>query len=125
MDLNYIKYQLKSFFISDFRYKEKADILNNPEPEIFARDYVKSLKLNEKHTTLLRLKFRMLIDKAYSDGVPLGIEQGNFQSMEDAYLFRQKYLEQFYLDTSLLSFINKTIIILLTAAVCIIFIYLT
>lgn len=45
--------------------------------------------------------------------------------MEDAYLFRQKYLEQFYLDTSLLSFINKAIIILLTAAVCIIFIYLT
>lgn len=123
MDLNYIKYQLKSFFISDFKFKEKADILNNQEPEIFARQYVKFLKLNARHETLLRLKLRLLIDKAYSDGVPLGSEKGHFENMEEAYLFRQRYLNQYYTDNSLISIFNKTLLILLTAALCILFVF--
>ena len=65
MDLNYLKYQLKCFLLSDFKINETKLILNSQEPETFCRNYLSTLKLKKEHETALRLQFRKLIDTAY------------------------------------------------------------
>lgn len=118
----YIKYVLKSFFISDFKSNEIANILNDLEPEKFSREYLKSLRLDEKHEAELRIKLRVIIDKAYESKVPLGLEKGQFASIEEAYLFRQQYIAQYSQTNSILSILNKYTLLLIIASIAVILI---
>lgn len=118
----YIKYVLKSFFISDFKATEIANILNDIEPEKYSREYLKSLHLDEKHESMLRIKFRVIIDKAYAAKVPLGLDVGDFPSIEDAYLYRQQYIAQYSQTNSILSVLNKYTLLLIIASLGIILI---
>jgi len=112
MDFNYLKYQLKSFFISDFRYKEICSILNDLEPEVYSREYLKSLNFNKEHENSTRIRFRSLIDTAYNNNVPLGLELGGCKTLEDAYVVRNNYLKKYEYISDIFGFFNKVIILL-------------
>ncbi len=113
MDINYLQYSLKSFLESDFRKNEIEQILNDLEPEVMARKYAKSLNFNKNHEALLRLRFKKMIEKAHADGVPLGVELGNCQTLEDAYLVRQRYISSIMRLNDVVMTFNKYLLVLL------------
>ena len=89
---------------------------------ILRREYLKSLRLDEKHEAELRIKLRVIIDKAYEAKVPLGLEKGQFASIEEAYLFRQQYIAQYSQTNSILSILNKYTLLLIIASIAVILI---
>lgn len=119
MDLNYLKYQLKCFLLSDFKINETKLILNSQEPETFCRTYLSSLKLKKEHETALRLQFRKLIDTAYEHRIPLGQDLFDCADLEEAYLKRQQYLAFITQKYQLLSLFNKLILLAITASIAI------
>ncbi len=119
MDFNYFKYCLKNFFISDFKRTEIADILNAAEPEKFSRLYLKTLNFKEENENRMRIKFRMLIEKAYAANVPLGGELGNYPTPEDAYLARQQYISKYLRLSEAISSFNKFLFALILALIAV------
>ena len=115
MDFKYLRYSLRCFFDSDFKREEIADILNAKEPEKFSRAYLKTLGFNEANESRMRIKFRVLIDKAYADKVPLGDELGPYTTPEDAYLARQRYIASCTKLTETMATVNKFILMLVLA----------
>lgn len=113
MDFNYIRYSLKNFFDADFKRNEIADILNAEEPEKFSRAYLKSLNFNEANEARMRIKFRVLIDKAYAAKVPLGEELGPYSTPEDAYLARQRYIARYVKLGETIAAFNKFVFMLI------------
>lgn len=115
MDFNYLRYTLRCFFDSDFKREEIADILNAKEPEKFSRAYLKTLGFKEANEARMRIKFRMLIDKAYADNVPLGDELGVYTTPEDAYLARQRYIARYTKLGETMATVNKFLLMIVLA----------
>ncbi|SFS34513.1 hypothetical protein SAMN02910357_00242 [Succinivibrio dextrinosolvens] len=115
MDFNYLRYSLRTFFDSDFKREEISDILNAKEPEKFSRAYLKSLNFKEANEARMRIKFRVLIDKAYAANIPLGEELGPYTTPEDAYLARQRYIARYTKTSETVATLNKFLIMVLLA----------
>ena len=72
-----------------------------------------------KSKKALRLKYRQIIDECFQKGIPLGLETLRYNSSEDAYLARQRYLSK-YRQSSFLSLIfNKSTLLITIAAICV------
>ena len=115
MDFNYLRYSLRSFLDSDFKREEISDILNAKEPEKFSRAYLKSLNFKEENESKMRIRFRVLIDKAYAANIPLGEELGPYSSPEDAYLARQRYIAGYTKKGETIAILNKFLLMILLA----------
>jgi hypothetical protein len=119
MDFNYIRYSLRNFFDSDFKREEISDILNAKEPEKFSRAYLKSLNFKEANEARMRIKFRVLIDKAYAANVPLGDELGAYPTPEDAYLARQRYIARYTKTGETIATTNKFVFMLVMTLIAV------
>ena len=123
IDLNYLKYQIKAFIFDDFLQKEASLILNSDEPETYCREYIKELKVNQEHEAQLRLKFRQMIDRAYSKRIPLGQDLFECKDYEEAYLRRQQYLSTLSYKQSIFAYFNKFVILIILIALVVVMVF--
>lgn len=124
IDLNYLTYQIKSHLYSDFKSNEIASLLNDLEPEKYIQEYVLSLHLNKENEEKVSLRLRHILENAKSEQIPLSIEYEPYANEEDAYLARQRYINVLVQKEQLLSFISKSIFLLVITAVCLLVIFI-
>jgi hypothetical protein len=123
-DFNYLKYQLKAFFVSTHKLEEMEFILNDLDPKKCAKEYVKSLRFNEAHEKIVLHRLLILIEEAYIARVPLGTDTKTVPSDEDAYVYRQRYLSKYENLGSTISTFNKLCLLIMLAACIIVVIML-
>ena len=96
-DLHYLKYELKGYLISDFKSRKIMDLLNDLEPEKYLQEYVLSLKLQDKNKEKVSLPY---------------------PNEEEAYLARQRYINVLVQKEEYLSFIRKSVFLVVLTAIC-------
>ena len=117
-DLHYLKYELKGYLISDFKSRKIMDLLNDLEPEKYLQEYVLSLKLQDKNKEKVSLHLRHILENAKKDNIPLGIEYEPYPNEEEAYLARQRYINVLVQKEEYLSFIRKSVFLVVLTAIC-------
>lgn len=117
-DLHYLKYELKGYLISDFKSRKIMDLLNDLEPEKYLQEYVLSLKLQDKNKEKVSLRLRHILENAKKVNIPLGIEYEPYPNEEEAYLARQRYINVFVQKEEYLSFIRKSVFLVVLTAIC-------
>lgn len=117
-DLHYLKYELKGYLISDFKSRKIMDLLNDLEPEKYLQEYVLSLKLQDENKEKVSLRLRHILENAKKDNIPLGIEYEPYPNEEEAYLARQRYINVLVQKEEYLSFIRKSVFLVVLTAIC-------
>lgn len=117
-DLHYLKYELKGYLISDFKSRKIMDLLNNLEPEKYLQEYVLSLKLQDENKEKVSLRLRHILENAKKTNIPLGIEYEPYPNEEEAYLARQRYINVLVQKEEYLSFIRKSVFLVVLTAIC-------
>lgn len=117
-DLHYLKYELKGYLISDFKSRKIIDLLNDLEPEKYLQEYVLSLKLQDENKEKVSLRLRHILENAKKTNIPLGIEYEPYPNEEEAYLARQRYINVLVQKEEYLSFIRKSVFLIVLTAIC-------
>ena len=117
-DLHYLKYELKGYLISDFKSRKIMDLLNDLEPEKYLQEYVLSLKLQDENKEKVSLRLRHILKKKKKANIPLGIEYEPYPNEEEAYLARQRYINVLVQKEEYLSFIRKSVFLVVLTAIC-------
>lgn len=70
------------------------EMLNSLQPELYIQDLENDEELSERARKKIALKLRTILSQAKREQIPLGLTLAPYRTFEDAYLYRQRFIEK-------------------------------